>query len=119
MPATPRADWALEPWATDAQHRLVPKYRDASPIDPNIGRLSAELAPFFAPLELCRCAFGDRAALQQHPNIEARVGLYEEVGRKVVGVSAIVEQSEGTNHRGEIKTRGWLQGSGDNGEGCP
>jgi hypothetical protein len=33
----------------------------------------------------------------------------------VVGVSVVVEQSEATDHRGEIKARGWLQGSGDSG----
>jgi len=85
MSATPSAGRgrALKPRPADTRHRLVPNYRNPNSVDPNIGRLSGELAPFFTPHQHCGRTFNQRAALQQHPDIEARPVLDEAIERKV------------------------------------
>ena len=80
---TPSTRRTLKPRSAGARHRLVPHYRNPSSIDPNIGRLSGELAPFFTPHQHCGRTFNQRAALQQHPDIEARPVLDEAIERKV------------------------------------
>jgi len=93
IPATPTTRRTLKPRSAGARHRLVPHYRNPSSIDPNIGRLSGELAPFFTPLEPRRRTFSQPAALQQHPDIKARVGFDDQVVGDV-GVVVVFEQSE-------------------------
>ena len=83
IPATPTTRRTLKPGSAGARHRLVPHNRNPSSIDPNIGRLSGELAPFFTPRQHCGCTFTQRAALQQHPDVETPVGFDEAIERKV------------------------------------
>src|SRR5262249_9742528 len=86
VPATPTEHRALKPRPTNARHGLIPRHRNSGSIDPNIGCLCDEEAGFFTPLEPRRCAFDKPATLQQVPDVEARVGLDEQVERKVVGI---------------------------------
>jgi hypothetical protein len=74
--------------------------------------VAGKRVPFFTPLEPGHCTFNQRAALQQRPDVETRVGFDEVIERKVVGVSVVVKQSEATDHRGETKARGWLPRQG-------
>src|SRR5262249_15312889 len=84
---------ALEPRPTHTRHWLIPNDRDAGSIDPNIGRPSGDQAPFFAPLEPRCCTFNQPTALQQVPDVEARVGLDEAVERDA-GMVVVFKQSE-------------------------
>jgi hypothetical protein len=108
MSATPSAGRgrALEPRPADSRHRLVPHYRNPNSIDPNIGRVAGKRVPFFTPLEPGHCTFNQRAALQQRPDVETRVGFDEVIERKVIGVSVVVEQSEATDHGVKSKRAG-------------
>src|SRR6516165_9718693 len=104
IPTTPTTRRTLKPRSAGARHRLVPHNRNPSSIDPNIGRLSGELAPFFTPLEPRRRTFSQPAALQQHPDIEARVGFDDQVVGHA-GVVMVVAQTETANHECETKPR--------------
>src|SRR5262249_61270049 len=114
MSATPSAGRgrALEPRPADSRHRLVPHYRNPNSINPNIGRVAGKRVPFFTPLEPGHCTFNQRAALQQRPDVETRVGFDEVIERQGIGVSVGGEQSEGTDQWGEINSRGGLTDTG-------
>src|SRR5262249_38988329 len=55
---------------------------------------------FFTPLEPRRCIFCQPAALQKHPDIEARVGFDDQVVGHA-GVVMVVAQTETANHECE------------------
>src|SRR6516164_485978 len=93
VPATSTACRALEPRPADARYRLVPRHRNSGSIDPNIGRPSGGQALFFTPLEPRGCIFCQPAALQEHPDIEARVGFDDQVVGHA-GVVMVVAQTE-------------------------
>ena len=116
IPATPTTRRTLKPRSAGARHRLVPHYRNPSSIDPNIGRLSGELAPFFTPRQHCGRTFNQRAALQQHPDVETPVGFDEAIERKV-GRVVIVAQAKTANHGSETKAQ-WGCRTRPNGQPC-
>ena len=64
--------------------------------------MCGELVPSKARPELRRRPIHKRAALLQRPDIDPRSALDQAIGREVVGISVIVEQSKAASHRGEI-----------------
>ena len=118
MPATSTACRALEPRPADARHRLVPRHRNSGSINPHIGRPSGEQVGFFTPLEPRRCIFCQPAALQEHPDIEARVGFDDQVVGHA-GVVMVVAQTETANHECETKARQGCRSRGKAGPGLP
>jgi hypothetical protein len=91
------ASSALEPRSP----LLVPRYQNGVSVDQNIRRASGELVGIFAPLEPCRRPFHERTDQIELVRVNA-CPILDEVATWKVRWVVTIEQSESSNHNGEI-----------------